>query len=217
MARLKLIRSSSHPYHVVNRVNNREWFPLETRRIWEIFCSELTLVTHLHGARVHAFVLMDNHFHLVLSTPEADLGIVMRDLLTSVSQTINRESGRKGHIFTGRCHRSLILDASYYSNVLKYVYRNPINAGLASRVEDYEFSTLHGLIGRARLLIPLFPPLPGAGDAMLPESLTDLVAWLNIPPRSEIEKAVRQAIRRGVFRFPKMGNRRKVLKPDSAC
>ena len=74
MPRKNLIREPSLPYHVVNQCDNREHFPADLERIWQQFCAGLWEASLLLGARVHSFVLMPNHYHLIISCPERDLG-----------------------------------------------------------------------------------------------------------------------------------------------
>ncbi len=142
---------------------------------------------------------MSNHFHLLLTSPEEEIGTVMRELLSSVTRTVNLESGRTGHLFGGPYKASLIGDAGYYATVLKYVYRNPIKAKVCERVEDYPFSTLRYPLGLERMDIPLFHPLEGYGDGLLPDDPILLTAWLNEPPPSEVDGMVRAALGKKVF------------------
>jgi len=203
MPRKNLVRSKVLPYHVVNRVNNREWFKLPLSTVWGIF-SEACWESHfLHGPKFHALVLMSNHFHLLLSTPEDDLGVVMRHLLGSVTRLCNRNSGREGHVFNGPYKRTLVNSSRYYAHALKYVYRNPVKAGIVTRVEDYEFGTLHSMLGLARLPFPMSHPADGAGDALLPEVPADQLPWLNTPFKREQDDAIGKALRRSVFELPK--------------
>jgi REP element-mobilizing transposase RayT len=191
------------PYHVVNRANNREWFKLPLDVVWQIF-SEIAWETHFnYGVKFHDLVLMSNHFHLLISTPHADLGQAMSHFLGSVTRTLNALSGREGHVFNGPYKWSLITTARYYAYALKYIYRNPVKAGIVAWVEDYPFSSLHERLGMRGLRLPLTLPGEGAGDGLLPEAPGDLLPWLNTPFRNEEDDLVRRAMRRKVFEFPR--------------
>jgi putative transposase len=209
MPRKNLIRSAQFPYHVTNRVNNREWFKLPLEQVWDIFARECFALTVISGARIHAFVLMSNHYHLLLSTPERDLGACMMEFGRSVTQSFNLVSGRSGHLFNGRYRWSLIGNPIYYAHALKYVYRNPVKAGIVSGVEEYAYSTLHGALGLSKLPFPIWEPGEGAGDELLPASLYDSLSWLNRPFRTEHQDAIRKALNRKEFTFPKSGPNRK--------
>ncbi len=203
MSRKSLIRSKQFPYHVTGRVNNREWFPLHLEDVWQSFLEETYASTLNHGVLLHSLVLMSNHFHMKLSTPESDLGNTMRDYLGSLTRNLNRKSGRSGHIFTGRYRWSLIGTADYYSAAYKYVYRNPVKAGICERVEDYPYSTLNVLTGQRRTPLPLSQPLDGAGDLMIPDDPVELLRWLNQPYSAETDRAIAFGVRKKTFRFPK--------------
>ncbi len=201
MPRQKLILSNSHPYHVVNSTNNREWFPFELELMWEILTDELLFAHYYGGALVHSFVLMANHFHLLISTPGLDLGRVMQQILSSSTRRLNQASGRTGHVFNGPYFRSLIQDSRYYSHAFKYVYRNPVRAGVVRDVTDYRFSTLNGLVGSSHLPFPLFHPGNGAGDLLIPDETENLLYWLNQPTPKEADAAIRKAYRKSVFKL----------------
>jgi REP element-mobilizing transposase RayT len=216
MPRKNLIRSEFFPYHVVNQVNNREWFRLPPSEMWEILsdnCFEISLIC---GARIHGFVMMSNHFHMIVSSPVCDLGVIMKQFSSFVTRTYNLKSGRIGHLFKGRYRWSLIDSPLYYAHALKYVYRNPVKAGLCNQVEEYPFSTLHGILGRNRLPFPVntiaseqFPL------NLVPEQTDELLRWLNTPFRNEESEIIRKAFRRKIFQIPRRRNVRKLSPLES--
>ncbi len=114
------------------------------------FLFRLGKVCESHGWRVHAWVLMDNHFHLLVETPEANLATGMKLLLGSFSQGWNRRRLRRGHVFQGR-YKSIPVNASdsdpyYFRIAADYIHLNPARAGLAGgkhgRLVDYAWSSL---------------------------------------------------------------------------
>jgi putative transposase len=99
------------------------------------FVFRLGQVCGSHGWRVHAWVLMDNHFHLLLETPQANLVTGMQWLMGTYSQGWNRARLRRGHVFQGR-YKSVPVtgtdaDAYYFRIVADYIHLNPARAGLA--------------------------------------------------------------------------------------
>src|SRR5690606_22174225 len=131
MPRKPLLYIHEYPYHVTARSNNKEWFYIAKSLLWEIFISELNSHKEKFGIRIHAFVLMDNHYHLLLSTRgEFYLGEVMQSLQRSIARKINSEAQRINHVFGGAYKGCLINNPIYYAHVVKYIYRNPIKAGL---------------------------------------------------------------------------------------
>ena len=95
-----------------------------------MFLSRLSRVCGSHGWRVHAWVLMGNHFHLLLETPEANLVSGMRILLGSFGQAWNRRRQRRGHVFQGR-YKSIPVtgerasDPFQFRVVADYIHLNP--------------------------------------------------------------------------------------------
>lgn len=196
MPRKRLLRSKTLPYHVTARSNNRADFPVPLDRLWEITAEECLFLNWVYEAEFHAVVLMPNHYHLLLTVPSHDLGIVMNDFMRSISKRINLISGRKGHSFGGPYFRSLIRDTRYFGQALKYVYRNPVRGGLCERTEDYPYSTLRGLIGKAHLPFPLYWTRVGMEVALPKEgNSVDLLEWMNFPFPKQEELEVRKALR----------------------
>jgi putative transposase len=208
MPRKPLIRSSTLPYHVTARGNNREPFHLASEDVWKIFEAHCFEIYLLFQVQVHAFVLMNNHFHLLISTPHEDLGKVMMYFMRTVTRTINLRSGRSGRVFGARYHWSLIDSDLYFAHALKYVYRNPVRAGVCVRAEEYPFSSLAGVLGFRPLSFPLFFPFGCEGFLKIPSELDDLLLWLNQPFRKEQQLAIQKALRRTQFDPQKTGWKR---------
>ena len=167
------------------------------------------------GARIHAFVLMPNHFHLIVTVPEQDLSEVMQHFMRSATKTLNRVSGRSGRVFGGRYHWTLVDSPTYFSHALKYVYRNPVKAGICSRVEGFEFSTLQGLLCVQHLPFPIYFPFEKQSFDRIPNDYEEMKNWLNVPFRAEHDTAISKALRRTRFEPPKIGWKRTLLELKS--
>jgi putative transposase len=201
MANKPLLRSSTNPYHVTVRANNREWFSLPLNVLWTYFSEAIFTASIAYGARVHAFVLMSNHIHLLISTPDGNLDDNMNYVLREVSKRANNRTERSGHLFGGRYRWSFIGLPLYYAHAVKYVYRNPLRAGLCANVEEYPYSTIQVIAGMRRSEFPFYNPIPGIGR-MVPDEIDELLAWLNRPPRDVRDNSlIKSALRRRSFRF----------------
>jgi REP element-mobilizing transposase RayT len=99
------------------------------------FLDRLGKVCGSHGWRIHAWVLMGNHFHLLVETPEPNLVTGMKTLLGGFSQAWNRRRKRMGHVFQGRYKAIPVsgeeCDAWYFRIVADYIHLNPARARLA--------------------------------------------------------------------------------------
>ena len=118
-------------YHVMSR-GDRQNLIYRDDGDKKVFLATLTEACSRCGWRVHAFVLMDNHYHLLLETPHANLVAGMKWLQGTYTQRFNSRHKEWGHLFQGR-YKALIVDGStgdYFSTVASYIHLNPARAGL---------------------------------------------------------------------------------------
>lgn len=200
MSRKKLIHSSEFPYHIVARTNNKEEFPLELSDMWEIYSYALRSASVQFNFQVHAFVLMNNHYHLVASThKDHKLGKVMHAFQLCVSKIVNERTGRINHLFGSRYKACLIEEHHYYANVIKYVFRNPVTAGIGHDVRDYRYSSLRGYVGRPTNL-NLFLSSHVFERSIRKEFGNGLLKWLNDSFVQVDHEKIRRALHRTVFK-----------------
>ncbi|NBX67894.1 MAG: hypothetical protein EBR01_02895 [Proteobacteria bacterium] len=210
MPRRPLFLTDRYPYHVTSRSNNKEWFYIPLEETWSIFSKSISKITTDYHVRCFAFVLMSNHFHMILETPQSDLGDVMRHFMTAVSKNIQRSARRINHVFGGRYKWSL-LDSPYATAyVLKYVLRNPVRAGLVERVQDHPYSS-----ATPNCTLPI---VSGIGPlwSMVPKSTEHLIDWLNSPVRANLERQIGLGLRRPKFEFSKDNNQQKLIRELTA-
>ena len=97
-------------------------------------------------ARVHAYVLMGNHYHFLFETPEANLSRGMRQLNGVYSQSFNRRHRRVGHLFQGRYKAQLVEHGSYLLEVARYIVLNPVRAKMVRSPADYQWSSYRSTV-----------------------------------------------------------------------
>jgi REP element-mobilizing transposase RayT len=90
---------------------------------------------------LHEFVLMTNHYHLVLETPERTLSRGMKWVNQNYAQWFNRRHDRVGHLFQGRFKSILVEKETHLLELLRYVALNPVRAGMVERPEEYRWSS----------------------------------------------------------------------------
>ena len=151
MARPLRIEFPDAIYHVTSRGTER-------RRIvrdgldHDKWLDYLGRTVGLHHWRLFAFALMDNHFHLFVQTPEANLSAGMRMLNGSHAGTFNRRHGRVGPLFQGRYKAVLIEGEGHWLAVSRYIHLNPVRARLSLRPEGWRWSSYRGYASlRSRL------------------------------------------------------------------
>jgi putative transposase len=133
-------------YHVTSRGNRRKSiFRGEQDRT--SFLEILYKITQRYHWRCHAYCLMDNHYHLVIETPEGNLSRGMRQLNGVYTMFFNRWHRTVGHVFQGRYKAILVEEDSYLLKVCRYVVLNPVRAGMAKRPEDWGWSSYQGTVG----------------------------------------------------------------------
>ena len=130
MARPLRIEFPNARHHVMARGNERRAIFLDDRDRRH-FVEVLAELPGRFGVLVHAWVLMSNHYHLLLETPEANLGRACQWLNVSYSVWFNRRHRRTGHLFQGR-FKSVLVDEGSWLEVARYVHLNPVRvAGLS--------------------------------------------------------------------------------------
>ncbi|QLY25849.1 transposase [Bdellovibrio sp. KM01] len=204
MPRKKFQPNSEFPYHVRARTTNKDWFELPLDVVWSIFADYLHFLWRAYDVRIHSFVLMNNHFHMIVSTPDANLDEAMNYLMREVSKRIGERVGRINQIFGGPYKWSLIKDDIYLHHAYKYIYRNPVDAGMISRVEEYPFSTLRGLLGLDYLHIPTYDPLD------IGRELNSQLNWLNQAYAPDERETIKKALSKKEFRFTRDDKTRKM-------
>ena len=146
-------------YHITTRGNARN----------DIFCDDrdrntflgiLTETVKRYNWLCHAYCLMDNHYHLLIETPEANLSQGMRQLNGIYTQRYNRRHQKVGHVFQGRYKAVLVEKESYLLELCRYVVLNPVRARIVELPEYWHWGSYQ----------------PTAGLSKVPEFLT--VDWI---------------------------------------
>ena len=132
-------------HHVYARGNDRQllyWDDDDHVRYLELLCH----VVHRKRWRCLAYCLMSNHVHLLVQTPDANLGDGMQVLHSAYAQLFNRRHGKVGHVFQGRYGAKLMLHDEQLWTVVRYVHRNPVEAGLCRRAAEWRWSSHSGVL-----------------------------------------------------------------------
>jgi putative transposase len=146
MARPLRIEFPGAVYHVTSRGNEKRRI-FKNDRDRKAFLDFLAETAKRFGWSITAWVLMTNHFHLVLQTPEPNLSRGMHWLNGSYAGWFNHEHKRWGHLFGGRFKAFLVEKEAYFTEVLRYVVLNPVRAGLATAPEKYRWSSYRSTAG----------------------------------------------------------------------
>ena len=127
-------------YHVLSRGNEKR----------EIFHDEKDYLRFLEGmgkmvgrfkVKIHAYVLMNNHYHLLIRTQDANLSRAIQWMGVNYSVWFNRRHERSGHLFQGRFKSFLVQDDRYFTAMCFYVHGNPLRVGIVKKLSDYRWSS----------------------------------------------------------------------------
>jgi len=149
MARQLRIEYEHAFYHVISRGERREnIFTCPEDK--DKFLKKLAETVEKYKLFLHAYVLMDNHFHLLLETPQANLSKAMHHLNTSYANWFRFKYRLVGSVFQGRFKAILVEKDSYLQVLSAYIHLNPVRAGITKLPEEFRYSSYRAYIGKVR-------------------------------------------------------------------
>lgn len=197
MPRCARLLADGLPLHLVQRGNNRcDCFIDDADRLRYLALLR-ELAAHFHCS-VHAYVLMTNHVHLLVTPAEAGrLARFMRSLGQRYVQRFNRRHGRTGTLWEGRFRSSLVQSDSYLLACQRYIERNPVRARMVAHPADYPWSSYraNALGAPSKILTPhlVYEALAGTEQARQ----AAYARLFNIPAPAAEEETIRSSLRKG--------------------
>ncbi len=138
-----------HPgarHHIYNRGARKEpIYPDE--RGFDAFKREMAELPARFGVRIHGYVLMPNHFHIMLESVRGNVGRAMQFLQSRYSQWLNRRFEWNGPLFQGRFQNRVVEREEYWRHLLAYLHLNPVRAFLVKTPDEWEWSSHPGYVG----------------------------------------------------------------------
>ncbi|MFN0306100.1 MAG: transposase [Burkholderiales bacterium] len=129
------------PWHIIQRGNNRSVCFL-AEQDYRFYLQRLQELAERFGCAVHAYVLMTNHVHLLLTPGEKDsASLLMKHLGQSYVQHVNRLYQRSGTLWEGRYRSCLTQTEDYVMACYRYIELNPVRAGLVNHPREYRWSS----------------------------------------------------------------------------
>ena len=146
------------PQHVIQRGVDRQAVFFEARD-YQLYLDTLRCAAHRYDCSVHAYVLMTNHTHLLITPGTGrSLPLLMQAMGRGYVQKLNRHYNRTGTLWQGRYKASLIQDDLYLLTCYRYIELNPVRAGMVRRPGDYPYSSYrHNANGQPDRLITPHP------------------------------------------------------------
>ena len=126
-------------HHIINRgVNKTNIFNCDVDK--DSFMLILNKNAIIYKVVVHDYVLMDNHFHLLIETQEENLSSFMRVIGANYTQYFNKKYERVGHLWQDRYKSKFITSDDYLYNLIKYIEYNPIDAKITTKISEYKYT-----------------------------------------------------------------------------
>jgi len=180
-------------HHVTQRGNHRElvfYVPGDA----EAYLDLLHIYARREGLQIVSYCLMPNHIHLVVVPARPDsLCRTLRPVHGQYAQRVNRMRAIVGHLWQGRYY-SAALDSEDFLNAIRYVERNPVEAGLVTRAEDYRWSSAAFRCG----LRPVNPLLASAATSGVLSGIENWSQWLETGISDECRALLRRNSRLGL-------------------
>ncbi len=140
MGRKPRIEYEDAVYHVIQRGNNKEHI-FEKDNDKQYLLKLIEQSKQGLGFRLFGYVVMSNHYHLLMQTKQKPLNNIMHRINGNYGRYYNLKYQRSGHVFQGRYKAILVQDERYLLAVLRYIHRNPIEAGICETSDGYSYSS----------------------------------------------------------------------------
>ena len=134
---------------MMNRGRRREAVYLD-KQDYKTFLKVLDQTSQLFSFEIHAYVLIPNHYHLLIRTPKGNLSRGMRHINGVYAQKFNKCHKADGSLFRGRYKSILVEEDSYLLELIRYIHRNPLKTGLEEKIGQYEWCSHKGYMGESR-------------------------------------------------------------------
>ena len=146
MARPPRILVAGGLYHVVGKATGTDRL-FVARNDYEHFLALLARVVDRFHWHCRAYCLMGSHYHLMVETPEPNLAAGMHRLNGVYGQAFNRRHRRSGHLFADRYYSVLVSKESHALELVRYIARNPVRAGLCVAADKWSWSSYPATVG----------------------------------------------------------------------
>lgn len=155
---MKAVKLQKVTYHVTGKTNSGAWFKQPISKVWDKSIKELTRSYLCYHGDIISFVLMSNHYHLLVKINESKLDSFLKELNAEIFDE----------------HKvQIVKNRKYLLNTYKYIYQNPKRAGVTNKIENYPYSTMYYLARGKSFICPVFDKFGSPDEFKL--------QWLNKP------------------------------------
>jgi REP-associated tyrosine transposase len=141
MARQSRLRIPGYPFHLTQRGHNKRAVFLDDT-CFLVYHGLMGRMSVKHGCRIHAYVLMTNHVHMLVTGEGRDsISAMMKGINEQYGHFFNRRFARVGAVWQSRHFGSVVDSSEYLLTTFKYIDLNPVRAGMVERPRDYPWSS----------------------------------------------------------------------------
>ena len=133
-------------YHIMCRGNYRQNIFRDIED-YKVFLQLLENIKKKNAFELHSFSCMTNHYHILIETDGVDIWFIMQRINQLYAAYFNTKYELRGHLFQGRYKSVLVKNEAYFLQTSKYIHRNPVNAFVVYKPEDYAWSSYRTYIG----------------------------------------------------------------------
>lgn len=165
MARKPRILQNEFAYHVTCRTNNKA-FRFKRGQHIRLFSKILSKAQEKFNIRIYHFLLMSNHYHMIIHTPDSNISAAMQYINSRIAILYNRLHQRTGHLWGARFRATIIDSEEAYLRVIRYLYQNPVRAKITLTVAQFEDSSFGFYAHGRKTEVPIDPDhlAPALGD-----------------------------------------------------
>ncbi|MGR3302447.1 MAG: transposase [Candidatus Scalindua sp.] len=153
MARPARIEYEGAFYHVMNRGNRKEAIFIDNKdraKFYEIIGN----IEKRYKMIIYSFVLMSNHYHILIETPYGNLSRAIQRLNGDYALYFAKRHKKPGHLFQGRFKAMLVEKETYLFELSRYIHLNPVRAGMVKSPEKYKWSSLYEVLKKGKVELP---------------------------------------------------------------
>ena len=211
MPRKARIRLDNVPLHIVQRGHNRlPCFHVDADRLVYLHCLDQAAADTV--CQLHAYVLMTNHVHLLLTPSHADGVSTLFGCMGRYVQYFNRRHGRNGTLWDSRYKSSLVDSDDYLLECHRYIELNPVRAGIVAEPSQYRWSSYHrNALGTTDARISPHPVYVGLGTSLIERQAAYRALFA-----SQLSKRTLDEIRRALNRNHPLGSPAFIAEVESA-
>ncbi|KKW44438.1 MAG: Toxin-antitoxin system, toxin component, RelE family [Parcubacteria group bacterium GW2011_GWA2_56_7] len=133
-------------FHVMSRGDHKQPVFFDSTHYLK-FIEFLSLTIEKYNWICHSYCLMNNHYHILIETPEPNLGLGMHQLNAGYANWFNTFNDKSGHVFQGRYKSVLVQENTHLLELSRYIILNPVEAGVVEKPEDWVWSSCRAMYG----------------------------------------------------------------------